>query len=355
MDTAVKGVTGFHVDVGVLLVWGNVAYDIYFRKTGSTIEVAARQSHRIAVQIHKHISVFEGTPKFFKYEHILAIVIIKRMFVISNPITRSISILLHHTPCLAGAGLAEYVGHLQVAPLIGEVLVTVDGPGALNIFNAPIGGRDHIDNFIIRFAVTDHIHDSVSGGAFSGAVHGTGAGFIERVAEIGADMEFALFVSVVVSAGLRVFVELWAVFEDIGPVFGGAAIAVIPMHFRKKCIYLKIGKGRVAIDENVRMPGLALITFFITHTPVERIATDIGHDAYDFLMGISVLFRIVYGHHPFPGLSNVFCHCISSPLKYTKYKIQKRGGNTDPPSRSRSGARVQRQLRGRGARASKGI
>lgn len=122
----------------------------------------------------------------------------------------------------------------------------------------------------------------------------------------------------------------------IGPVFGTGPIAVITVYLWEKSIYLQIGKSAVAINKSVSMPCLTFVSFFIIHTPIQRSTTDIGHNVYDFFMGETVLLRIVYGDHPFTGLSHILWHKTSSIHMWKLHEIQKyknteKGGNTDPP------------------------
>ncbi len=114
-------------------------------------------------------------------------------------------------------------------------------------------------------------------------------------------MQFAGLVGVAVMT-IGALVEFLAVLQNIGSIVLGWAIADVPVHFGEHGVNLLGCKCRLPEDEDMGMKGLALITLFITHAPVERVTTDLGHDVDNTFMVKAVLQGIVDGHKPLAGL-----------------------------------------------------
>ena len=70
---------------------------------------------------------------------------------------------------------------------------------------------------------------------------GAFAELIERIGEVFTLMPIALFVGVVVISGL-VFIELLAVFENIGAILLTSAESGFPVHIREKVVDLTGGE-----------------------------------------------------------------------------------------------------------------
>lgn len=166
---------------------------------------------------------------------------------------------------------------------------------------------------------------------------GAFAELIERIGEVFALMPIALLIGIVVVTGL-VFIELFAIFENIGAILLTSAESGFPVHIREQIIDLTGGERRIAIDKHMRMQRFALVAIFVAHTPVERAALNVRHDRLDSVMGKAVFKGIVDGNLPFTGLFQVqgvgISHFVLSSL--SKVKIQKYrsagGGNTVPPA-----------------------
>ena len=69
---------------------------------------------------------------------------------------------------------------------------------------------------------------------------------------------------------VRLLVELLAVLEDVGTVFGGLSTGDITVERGEASVYLRVGKLVLTDEKDVSMKSLALVTLFVTETPVEN-------------------------------------------------------------------------------------
>lgn len=162
MNTAEERLTGFRVDGLILLVRGNIGDDEHLGKTRLTVEVAAREQERIAVQIVEHIAMLQAAAKFLKDKHVLTIIGIKGVLIICDTVAIFVAVLIHDTTGLAAAGLAEYVGYFEITPAVFKLGITVHGADTLHFFNITVGRSDSINDLFIGSAAFDKLHNDIS-------------------------------------------------------------------------------------------------------------------------------------------------------------------------------------------------
>lgn len=74
VDTAKERLPCLPVNVHVLFIRGNVGNDEHLRETRLTVEVAAREKQRIAVQIIQHIAVLQTRTELLENDNVLSVV-----------------------------------------------------------------------------------------------------------------------------------------------------------------------------------------------------------------------------------------------------------------------------------------
>ena len=187
-----------------------------------TVEVAAGQQQRIAVQVVQHIAMFQPTTELLEDDVILTVVGVKGMLVIRDPVTVLIAELFHHGAGLAGAGLTEDVGHFQGPPGGLKEGIPVHRADPLYLFQVLIGGMDGIHDLLIGCSGLYQVYDDISVLAFTLMFTGQLAPFQECIRIIDAGMALAGAVHIVIGT-VRPLAVLLTVFQDIGPIFGGSS------------------------------------------------------------------------------------------------------------------------------------
>lgn len=269
VDTPEKGVAGFTVDVHVLAVRRKIGDDEHFCVTRLTVEIAAREKKRIAVQIVEHVTVFQAAPEFLEDQDILTIVGVKGVLVVRDTVTIDVAELVHDRTGLAGACLAEYVRHFQVTPGGSKLSIPVHGADTLDFVDVLVGAGNSVHNLDVTCAVLEHVHDLIGVPALALMLLGHFAFFLERVGEVHAVMVFAAGIGVVVRA-VRLFIELLAVFQDIGPVFGTGAVGALAVEVREQLVDTLSGAGTAQNKENVGVPCLALVALLVAQAEVKQ-------------------------------------------------------------------------------------
>ena len=110
-------------------------------------------------------------------------------------------------------------------------------------------------------------------------------------------MQMAACVLVGVGA-VRLLVELLAVLEDVGAVFGGLSTGDITVERGEAGIYACMAYNIQSNKVNMSMKRFALITLFITHAPVKNIWQIENSRLYTGMVK-TVLYRIIDGYKPF--------------------------------------------------------
>lgn len=123
MDTAKESGAGFLYRVCILLFQGQVANDKNLGIARLTVEAAAGEQKRVAVQIVENVRNLELRAVLLENQDILSIIGIKGMTVVRDTIAILVSVLVHYKAGFSGAGSTKDIGYVKITPKICEVSV----------------------------------------------------------------------------------------------------------------------------------------------------------------------------------------------------------------------------------------
>lgn len=186
MNATEESIAALCVHVRILRVRWNIGDDEYLGEAGLTVEVAAWEQQRIAVQIVEHIAMLERAAKFLKNKHVLSVVGIERMLVVGDTIAVFIAVCIHYAARFTAASPAENVGHVQLAPTVFELRVTIHGADTLHLFKIAISRSDGVDDFLVGRAILYHADNNIGIAALALSFDGHFAALFKGVGEIHA-------------------------------------------------------------------------------------------------------------------------------------------------------------------------
>ena len=198
MDAATESCPGFrivHLDIGILLLQGDVGNDEHLGIASHLIGIAARKHKRVAVQVFQHIVDPEAAAELFEDDDFLSHVAVKGMVVIGDLVHLGIAVCVHDAPGLSGSGVTPEVCNIQAAPGV-LVLVMHQGLACLFDMGQLVECRgDFRKDLGVALAIPDHLHDPFGLAFLVAVVWGQFAPFFKHLWELGAGRLYDLELS----------------------------------------------------------------------------------------------------------------------------------------------------------------
>ncbi len=98
-----------------------------------TVEIAAGEQERIAVQGVQHIAMLQADPKLLENQHVLTVVGIEGVTAVRDTAAIGVTVAVHDGAGFAGACLTENVSDGEVPPGVGKLSVPEGGAGAFRL------------------------------------------------------------------------------------------------------------------------------------------------------------------------------------------------------------------------------